>query len=140
MIPIKTIAGTTVRYVRTPQEQVEFDRLRAILTLTLGLDWKGMPGEPDGREVANDCAETLWSAGFRCEPVDHDHPSVCGGGPDFDAVLRLHEPDVTSWDAGDLHGCLCDNWDGRDWDEHRAHVVQALSEAMSSWLKSGGAA
>lgn len=51
--------------LRSAEDQAAFDRLREVLTEALGLDWHGMAGEPDGCEVAADCAEALWSAGFR---------------------------------------------------------------------------
>lgn len=51
--------------IRNAAEQATFDCLLAVVTKTLQLDWRGMPGEPDGEEIALDCAEALWRAGFR---------------------------------------------------------------------------
>lgn len=59
------MSETFVIVLRSPDQQAEFDKLRAVLTTTLGLDWLGMPGEPDGSDIAADCAEELWAAGFR---------------------------------------------------------------------------
>jgi hypothetical protein len=35
------------------------EQLRSVLVTTLGLDWRGMAGEPDGCEVADDCMAAL---------------------------------------------------------------------------------
>lgn len=54
--------------IRSPEDQRAFERLRETLTKSLGLDWAAMAGAPDGWEVADDCAEDLWRAGFRMTP------------------------------------------------------------------------
>lgn len=53
--------------------------------------------------------------------------------PDFAGVLRDHQP-LTLIDASDLDGCSCDGWEGRDWEEYRAHVAKALTKCTEAWL------
>ena len=56
-------------------------------------------------------------------------------------VLAEHGADVTSYDAGDIHGCDCRwqvpempnevRWSGGDWDAYRAH----LEAAVLGWVR-----
>lgn len=41
-------------------------------------------------------------------------------------LLTAHAPDQTSYDAGDLHGCLHGDWEGDDWDAYHAHVAEMV--------------
>ena len=44
-------------------------------------------------------------------------------------VLGEHDADVTSYDAGDLHGCTCGH-DTSDWDAYYVHQAEALRAAI----------
>lgn len=62
---------------------------------------------------------------------------MSGGVRDLAGVLAAHEPDVTSYDAGDIHGCEC-GWDlptGLGWDDkwpaYHAHVAEQLERVVA---------
>ena len=55
-------------------------------------------------------------------------------------VLQKHEPDVTSYDAGDIHGCAGCDWTvpiGADWDARWSDFYAHQGEALKCWLTNG---